>query len=139
MTQEEALFDQKDVIPDERALKRSLGDVYSCYKEILSLTADCVTEWKFYGKKYGWHLKVMIKGRALLYLVPLQESFRVGCGVRDAEKEALLNSTLPESAKQELRTAKKYPEGYPVRFSIRRKSDMKSVRLVIALLRSMRM
>lgn len=137
-TTNEVSFDRKEVVPDESKLEQVLGEMYDGYQEILTMTERCPREWKYYGKKFGWQLKVMHKWKTLLYLSPLKGSFRVGLAVRDDEREALLNSSLPPKVKQELTAAKKYPEGYPLRFLVKRESDMKSVRLAIQMLRSMR-
>lgn len=131
-------FDRKEVVPDDLQLRRALGEIYSVYEEILKLTEIHSHEWKCYGKKYGWQLKVMHKAKVLLYLTPLENSFRIGFAVREMEREALLKSKLSKKAKEELSQAKKYPEGYPLRFLVIRKSDMKPVRLVIEALNLMR-
>jgi hypothetical protein len=131
-------FDRKESKPDDARLKEVLGGLFSAYQNIVRLTADYRHEWKFYDTKYGWQLKATLKGKALFYLVPLEKSFRMGCAVREKEKEILLNSTLPSQMKEELTLAKKSPEGYPLRLLVRRKSEMKVVRLVIDTLMSLR-
>jgi hypothetical protein len=102
-------FEQKEAAPDEPKLKKALGELYSAYKEVLELTDDYDLEWKFYGKRHGWQLKIAQKGKALLYLIPQEKSFRIGFAVRENEKERLLNSSLPPKTKEDLATAKKYP------------------------------
>jgi hypothetical protein len=131
-------FDRKEVIPDDGKLKRVFGEIYPAYREILTLTEAFPREWKYYGAKHGWVLKVMLKGKALFYLVPLEKSFRMGLALREKEKESLLKSKLPARLKEELKGAKKYPEGYPLRLSVARESDMKVVRMVLNALISSR-
>jgi hypothetical protein len=133
-----AYFTQKEATPDEPKLKKALGELYSAYKEVLELTEAYDHEWKYYGKKLAWQLKVTGKGKALLYLTPLEKSFRIGVGVRENERERLLNSSLPPKTKEELATAKKYPEGYPLRLEIKSKTDMRTVRAVIEVLKELR-
>jgi hypothetical protein len=131
-------FDRKEAEPDDAKLKEVLGELYSAYRDIVTLAGTYRQEWKFYGTTYGWQLKATKNGKALFYLAPLEKSFRVGFAVREKEKEVLLNSTMPQRAKQELRSAKKYPEGYPLRFLVRRKSEMKVVCVVIDTVVSLR-
>jgi hypothetical protein len=133
-----AYFGQKEVIPAESKLKKAFGGLYSAYKEVLELTDAYDHEWKYYGKKYGWQLKVTRKGKALLYLIPQEKSFRIGLAVRENERERLLNSSLPPKTKEELATAKKYPEGYPLRLEIKSKADMRTVRVLIEVLKESR-
>ena len=135
---QEPYFTSNDVIPDELKLKRVLGDLFLSYQEVLSLTEDFPHEWKFYGKKFGWQLKVVRRGKALLYLVPFKNSFRLGFALREKERDALLNSKLAAKAKAELEMARKYPEGYPVRLNVNKASEMESVRLIIQTLKAMR-
>jgi hypothetical protein len=80
----------------------------------------------------------MNKGKALLYLIPRKVSFMVAFGVREAEREALLESDLSQEMKEALASAKKYPEGYPLRVEVRRKDDMRSVRVIINALKKAR-
>jgi hypothetical protein len=134
-----ACFDQKEVTPDESTLKKGLGELYSAYKEVMELTEDFDHEWKYYGKKHGWQLKVVRKGKALLYLIPQDKSFKMGFAVRENEKERLLNSSLPPKTKEELATAKKYPEGYPLRLEIKSKTDMRTVCVVLEVLKELRL
>lgn len=131
-------FDRKEIVPDDQRLKIAFGLVYPAYKEIVTLIETYPREWKFYGPKYGWQLKVSHKGKALVYLTPVEGSFRLGFALRDNEKEALLNSKLPAKAKEELRAAKRYPEGYPLRLQVRKENDVKVIRLVVDTLRELR-
>jgi hypothetical protein len=136
--QKEPHFTSKDDIPGNLKLKRVLGNMFLSYQEILKLTEELPFEWKYYGKKFGWQLKVVLRGKALLYLVPLKNSFRLGFAVREQERDALLNSKLAAKAKAELAMVKKYHEGYPLRLTVRKGSEMKSVRLIIKTLKSIR-
>jgi hypothetical protein len=133
-----AYFDQKEVAPDESKLKKALGELYSAYKEVLELTEGYDHEWKYYGKKIGWQLKVTRKGKALLYLTPVEKSFRIGFALRENERERLMNSSLPPKTKEQLAAAKKYPEGYPLRLEIKSKTDMRTMRVVIEVLKELR-
>lgn len=133
------IFNQKKREPDERQLKDALGAVYDDYMDILKLTDGFAREWKYYGTKYGWQLKLVHKGKALFYLVPMEKAFRVGLALRDSEKDALLRSKLPEKAKQELKSAKRYPEGFPLRLTVAKKGDMRAIRLVVDALKSSRL
>jgi len=137
-TPKKPLLDRKEVVPGDHELKRILGEIYHSYREILTLTETYAHEWKHYGKKFGWQLKVVHGGKALLWLAPQKNSFRLGFAVREKEKEVLLNSKLPATVKKELNVAKRYPEGYPLRLLVSEEKDMKPVRLVVEMLKSMR-
>jgi hypothetical protein len=126
------------VRPDEPKLKKILGELYSAYKELLDLAEDFDHEGKYYGTKIGWQLKATRKGKALFYLTPIEQSFRIGFAVRENEWERLLNSNLSSQSKRQMATAKKYPEGYPLWLAITKKADMKDVRSVLEVLKELR-
>jgi hypothetical protein len=138
MTTTKAYFDRKEDVPDDLKLKKALGAVYPIYKEIFELIETYEREWKFYGPRIGWQFKVTHKKKALFWLAPQEGSFRLGFAVRDKEREVLLKSKLPAKAKEELATAKRYPEGYPLRLLVNKQSDMKAARLVIETLKALR-
>jgi hypothetical protein len=131
-------FNSKGAAPREAALERELGPTYPLYEEILRLAGGLPHEWKFYGPKHGWQFKVQQKGKALFYLLPLVNSFRLGFAVRERERDVLLKSKLPAKMKEELRAAKKYGEGYPVRLDVAKAADLGPVRTVIKILLSLR-
>jgi hypothetical protein len=129
---------KKPDAPTDAALKRMLGDSFPEYQDLLKQTASLPHEWMFYGPKYGWKIKIFTKAKVLLYLTPKENSFTLGFAVRDDEREALLKSKLPKTTIEELKTAKRYPEGYPVRFEVKTNNDMAPVHLVVEKLMSMR-
>ena len=133
------IFDRKEHVPHERELRDTLGPVYDDYEGILKLTDGFAREWKFYSAKYGWQLKFVHKGKALFYLVPMEKAFLVGLAVRESEKDALLRSNLPAKAKEDLKSAKRYPEGFPLRLTVSKKGDMRAIRLVVDTLKSSRL
>ena len=134
----EPYFGQKEVVPDEPKIRKALGDLYPAYRELVDLTGPFSHEWKYYGKNYGWQLKVTHKGKALLYITPLKGSFRVGFAVRENEKELLLNSKLSRKTKGELETARKYSEGYPIRVDVTARADMKNLQVIVQILQEAR-
>jgi hypothetical protein len=134
----EAVLAEKETLPTERVLKTILGRTYPAYTRILELTETFAREWKYYGKKYGWTLKIGSKAKALLYLTPQDGSFRVGFAVRDNERMALLAESLPADTKEELLTSKKVMEGFPLRINVTGRAELKTVQTVVGILTSMR-
>lgn len=128
------LFSDKEFSPDEARLSKALGNLFPAYKEVIDLTKTFDHESKYYSKTIGWQLKIVRKGKVLCYLTPLSRSFKISFAVREHEKEVLLDSNLPSKIKKELRSAKKYPEGYPLRLLVSRTSEMRVVRLILKVL-----
>lgn len=124
-------FDDKNRMPDEEILASVLGETMSFLDQICHFieqeTGQLTREWKHYGQKAGWTLKLISKKRNLLFVLPQNEYFAVGFVFGDRAVEAVLKSQLPEAIKNELVNARKYAEGRGIRFEIRDDSEMESV------------
>ncbi len=115
------IFD-KSKTPDEAVLSNLLGPCKTHWDAILEhvekANGRLVREWKFYGAKYGWQLKVADRKHALVYLIPHQGSFLAAMGLNEKAVAALKASTLPGSLVHEVESAKAYPEGRPARIEV---------------------
>lgn len=110
-----SIFDNQQVAPELQALREVLGETYIFWEDIKShieATYGSVTEeWKFYGQKSGWLLKVLLKKRNLFFFVPLKGYFRLSFVFGDRAVASIEASDLPEQIKDNLRKARKYAEG----------------------------
>ena len=82
-------------------------------------------EWN-YSKSSGWIQKVFDNKKALLYLIPLTNQFIISMTVRENEREILLNDKEIDFHKEQLKQAKKYSEGFAMRFSVSDKESFSS-------------
>jgi hypothetical protein len=90
-------------------------------------------EWKFYGEKYGWQLKVTAKRRALLYLIPRPEHFTAAMALREPAIAALRERGIPEPLVREIEAAKASSEGKPARVEVRNPRDLTVVKKLVAI------
>lgn len=114
---EQRPFTDKSVQPDEQLLKNVLGKAYKFYTELSTLTATFKKEWN-YSKTSGWMQKVHDGKKALYYFIPLKGAFIVSLAVREQEKEDFLSMKSLATLHDELKTAKKYSEGYALKFQV---------------------
>jgi hypothetical protein len=74
-----SIFDDKSKKPDEKTLKNSSADTWAVWQTIDEHLheeyGDISSEWKHYGKKSGWVLKVVRKKRTVFYLIPQKGHF----------------------------------------------------------------
>jgi hypothetical protein len=129
-------FDDKTRGPDDAALGRALGKAKKSWDDIVEHVKGLPgvsREWKFYGKKYGWQLKVADTKRALLYLVPHAGGFLAALALNDKAVAALRPQNLPASLIREIETAKAYPEGRPARIEVTNTKDAALVKKLLAL------
>ncbi|MBC8472263.1 MAG: DUF3788 family protein [Planctomycetes bacterium] len=76
-----SVFDDKSVKPDSKALLKAIGKTAEYWKKIRSNLeseyGELIEDWKYYGQKTGWLLKVLRKKRNLFFCIPLKGSFRI--------------------------------------------------------------
>jgi hypothetical protein len=124
-----SVFLEKSKTPGERELAKALGKGVSLWRELKRLIVrehDASTEeWVFSGKNYGWSLRLKQKKRAILYMTPCEEYFRVSFALGEKAVHAAHQSDLPPSALHIIDSAPKYPEGRGVRMEVRNSEDVR--------------
>jgi hypothetical protein len=103
------------VLPTEAELKPVLGKSYKFWEEIKTSLekefGNLNVEWKHYGQKSGWILKLFYKKRNLFFLNPQKDFFAVGFVFGDKAVAQIEKSDLPCEMINELVNARKYAEG----------------------------
>jgi hypothetical protein len=127
---EERPFYNKTSKPTNGNLKKVLASTFSSYSQLMENTKAFSKEWN-YSKSSGWMQKVFDNKKALLYLIPLTNQFLVSLTVRENEREILLNDKEIVFYKEQLSQAKKYSEGYTMRFSVTDKESFSRTILFI--------
>lgn len=122
--------------PTAAELEQQLGRSHAAFRELLAEAATLRPEWKYYGPKIGWTLKLFEKKRNLCFVSPKAKHFDVAFlfGERAAES-VLASAAVPEPVKDELRNARRYVEGRAVRVTVAGRKDLATVRALLALKR----
>ncbi|MHB1312040.1 MAG: DUF3788 family protein [Gemmatimonadaceae bacterium] len=119
MTESNAFLDGTHA-PARRELDEVLGARAEYWHELTAHVAPPPTEaWKYYGKKYGWTLKLLVKKRNLCFLTARDGWFVVGFVFGDRAVPAVVASALPRALVQELVDARKYAEGRGIRIEVK--------------------
>ena len=130
-------FVDKARAPDDAMLADALGRTKACWDAIVAhgLAAfDGVTsQWKFYGAKHGWQLKLLRKRRALLYLVPHEGTFLAGLALRESSLDRVRGARLPKGLVRSIEEAKAFVEGKPARVEVRSAKDVATVKKLLAI------
>jgi hypothetical protein len=125
----------KSKTPDEKSLFEAVGDKAGYLTEILDHIKNeydnIKIEWKHYGQKYGWQMKVLMKKRNLLFLLPFENDFRIGFVFGDKAVAACEKSDLPAELVENLLKEKKYMEGRGVRIDVKTDEDVKIVKTLL--------
>lgn len=110
-------FQEKERKPNEESLKQVLDSAFVFYLELKKITNSFRNDWN-YSKSSGWIEKVSDSKKALYYLIPLNNSFTISMAIRESEKETLMADRDCAPYLTLISEAKKYHEGYNLRFPI---------------------
>jgi hypothetical protein len=126
-----SVFIDKNIKPDNKMLADALGSSYKLWDKIkISLTTNCGDlneDWKFYGQKIGWTLKLLYKKRNLFFLTPYENYFHIAFVFGDKAVAIIEKSNLPINIIEEIKNARKYAEGRGLRIAVKKQNDAKLV------------
>jgi hypothetical protein len=126
-----SIFSDKTQEPDETMLSEALGETKTYLDQICNFieteTGHLLREWKHYGQKSGWLLKLLSKKRNMMFVIPENGCFTVGFVFGDRAVIAVMNSNLNETIKNDLQNARKYAEGRGISLVINDSSQVESV------------
>jgi hypothetical protein len=106
-----------DQMPDDDTLERALNSAFAFYRDLIDLCSGFKREW-VHTKGGGWMLKVADRKKALCYVIPLEDSFRVSMAIRESEHLALRTSDDMSEYEDLLDSARKFSEGYSIVFDV---------------------
>lgn len=123
-------FIEKTRKPTEKTMRSALGATYNFYKKAIDLASSYSKEWTF-SKSGGWMQKIFDQKKALLYIIPLNNSFRISLTIRDKEREAFLNDKDLQLLHEKISLSKKYSEGFALQTDICNGIEFQPVELLI--------
>ena len=123
-------FLDKNSKPTEQMLQSKFGETYTYYENLMKISGSFSQDWNF-SKSSGWMLKVYDKKKALFYLIPLENEFKISMAIRENEKKAFLDHDEFKTIHDMINSAKKYREGYALQFNIKDKEDFEMVASLI--------
>jgi hypothetical protein len=130
-------FDDKAAKPDPTSLSDALGKAKRSWDAIVDdlgkRNSGLVQTWKFYGKKYGWQLKVATKRAALLYMIPRRGGFLAALTLNAKALGSLRTSDLPANLVREIESSRTYPEGRPARVEVTSEKQVDVVKRLLAI------
>lgn len=127
-----SVFTDKSRRPNDQDLASVLGRSKTHWDGIKEYLSDryqpLTSNWNFPGAKYGWSHRLIHKKRTVLYMIPNLKCFDVAFVLGERAAQTALASDVPRSTKDLIRGAKKYVEGRGIRFPIRTKQDVETVK-----------
>ena len=130
-----SIFIEKSVVPTETLLDETIGDSCILWREIkahiMNEYGETNEEWKFYGKKYGWTLKKILKKRNLFFLNPSKDFFNIAFVFGDRAVAEIEQSNLPSAIIDEIKNARKYAEGRGINIEVRTAADVAIIKQLL--------
>ncbi len=114
--------------PDDTSLSKALGKSKPHWDAIIARVVDehpeLTREWKFYGAKHGWQLRIARKKAVVLYMIPHQGSFLAALALKEPALAVLRSSGFLAGLVAEIDGAKANVEGRPARIEVTRKGQV---------------
>ncbi len=131
----ENVFLSKDVKPTEALIKANLAGNYARLMEIRKFVDDTfgeiLEEWKNYGRKIGWLLKIIYKKRNLCFITVCEGYFNMTFIFGDKAIDSMVDSAVSPSLKKALREAKKYAEGRGLNLKVEDDKYLPDIKLLL--------
>lgn len=122
--------------PSEAELRAKLGESYAAYEAFLARHADLRPEWKYYGEKTGWSLKLFEKKRNLCFLAARDGELHIAFLLGGPAAAAVQESKLPAALKKQIREARVYAEGRAARLVARSEKDLAPADILLEIKRA---
>lgn len=122
--------------PADQALAGLLGGAWPAWRALLDGQGELRPEWKYYGQKYGWSLKLFRRSRNLCFLTPGEGAFMAAFLFGERDRQRVLEAGLPQALRDEFAAARSYVEGTPIRVQVRGPADLAPVLALLEIKRS---
>jgi hypothetical protein len=128
---ENILLADKEIYPTDELIFSIIGDKEHLWKSIIdhmnNSYKDSVGQWNFYNDGKRWLYKMVHKKKTIFWAGILNDTFRITFYLGNKVEPVIGNSDLPQSIKEDFRTAKRYGLIRPVSFIINDKTDVDNV------------
>lgn len=125
-------LDVEDEAPRVDEIVGRLGRAKTAFLALTHHRAGATCEWKRYGKKSPWVMKVSEGGRTLFYVTPQVNQLEVTVVLGERAVEAALAGRVRKGLHAAIRSARPYVEGRPVRIKVAGRADLEGVAELLA-------
>lgn len=130
-----SIFQDKAIKPTDKDLPEKLGSSHQWWIQlhnfVLNEYPNGLAEWNYPGKKYGWSYRIKDKKRAIIYLLPRENYFKVAFVFGQKAFDQIMSSDISIEIKKELEQATKYVEGRGIRIRIDNDSKLPDIQKLI--------
>ena len=128
-------FLEKEPIPNDDLLKKTIGLTFKHLEDIRTNIrehyGETTEEWKYYGKKYGWTLKTLLKKRNLFFITACDGSFNMAFVFGDRAVNEIEKSDISPDLAEQVLSARKYAEGRGLTIQVKDDKYLKDIKELI--------
>lgn len=132
---DKSIFTDKKQVPEQKDLTKTLGPTFDLWTTIIAYVhtqyPGAVEEWNFPGEKYGWSFRIKDKKRAIIYLLPREQFFKVAFVFGQKATDQIMRSGISKSIKTDLQAARLYAEGRGIRIDVKNKKIIPDIQELI--------
>lgn len=125
------------ITPDNELVFSIIEDKSVYWQQILAYLyknhKDISEVWRFYNDGKSWLFRTLKKKNTIFWVAVLKDSFRVGFYFGDKAEPMILQSTLPETIKNDFLNAKRYNTIRPISVTMADSTDVETVIKLIEL------
>jgi hypothetical protein len=131
-----SIFTDKFKTPTSQDLEIALGATSNIWQHFSDFTKThapaAIEEWMYSSEKFGWSFRLKDKKRVLIYLLPRDQFFKVAFVFGEQATTAILESTIVEHIKNDIKVSRKYAEGRGIRIDITNQTLVSEIEKLIA-------
>jgi hypothetical protein len=117
--------------PTRAEMDEILGDGEALLETFLERNPELRPEWKYYGAKHGWSMKVFRKKRNMCFVGPEPGAIGMGFVLGERAYDRLLTLDLRPSLRKTVEGARRFPEGRGIRLVLREDSDLEDAQVLL--------
>ena len=132
-----SIFLDKSVEPTDEALKIGIHSTFPIWKEIENYLVEICpvaqSKWHYTSAKLGWSYRIIDSKRVLVYLLPRDQFFKVALVFGQKATDLIMESSISDAIKNELKAAKIYAEGRGIRIDIYNELLLEDIKKLISI------
>ncbi|MEQ9569861.1 MAG: DUF3788 family protein [Longimicrobiales bacterium] len=122
--------------PTRAEIDEILGEGRPLLEAFLARNPELRPQWKYYGPKHGWTLKVFRKKRNMCFVGREPGAIAMGFILGDRAYDHLRGLDMRPALRTKVEGARRYPEGHSIRLELREESDLGDAQLLLDVKRS---
>lgn len=134
---DERCLNDKNEYPDDKVLKRHLGDAGLAWDGFATFLEDnypqYTGEWRYYNDGKSWLYKITKKSKTICWVSVCRGKFTTTFYFPDRAEGLIVNSTLRKKYIEQFVTAKRYGKTRGLTVDIRKVADLSTTKKLIAI------